>query len=94
MKMTKELRQAPIIIGRPFLATAKAITNWGKGEVIIKVREHTVKVDINKHIKYPSRASQELGAIDFSDDQDIDTSLEEVMTIDEEAKFEELPSDR
>ena len=30
MKITKELSQAPIIIGRPFLATAKAITDWGK----------------------------------------------------------------
>ena len=26
MKMTKELSQAPIILGRPFLATTKAIT--------------------------------------------------------------------
>ena len=30
MKMTKELNQAPIILGRPFLATAKAIIDWGK----------------------------------------------------------------
>ena len=42
MKMTKELSQAPIILGRLFLATAKAITDWGKGEVILKVGEHTV----------------------------------------------------
>ena len=34
MKITKELSQAQIILGRPFLATAKAITNWGKGEAI------------------------------------------------------------
>ena len=27
MKMTKELSQAPIILGRPFLATAKAVTD-------------------------------------------------------------------
>ena len=72
MKTTKELSQAPIILGRPFLATAKAITDWGKGEVILKVREHTVKVDINKLMKYLSRASEDLGAIDFADNQDID----------------------
>ena len=41
MKITKELSQAPIILGRPFLATAKAVTDWGKGEVILKVGEHT-----------------------------------------------------
>ena len=52
IKITKELSQALIILGRPFLATAKTITNWGKGEVIIKVREHTIKVDINKLMKY------------------------------------------
>ena len=93
MKMTKELSQAPIIIGRPFLATAKAVTNRGKGEVFLKVGEHTVKVDINKLMKYPSRASEDLGAIDFADDQDIDECVEEVMMIDEEARYEELSMD-
>ena len=93
MKITKELSQAPIILGRPFLATAKAITDWEKGEVILKVGEHTMKVDINKLMKYPSRASDDLGAIDFADDQDIDARVEEVMMIDEEARFEELPID-
>ena len=52
-----------------------------------------MKVDINKLIKYPSQASEELSAIDFSDNQDIDTYIEEVMIINEEAKFEELPLD-
>ena len=94
MKMTKELSQAPIILGRPFLATAKAVTNLGKGEVILKVGEHTVKVDINKLMKYPSRASKDLGAIDFADDQDIDAYVEEVMMIDKEARYEEIPMDK
>ena len=52
MKMTKELSQAPIILGRPLLATAKAVIDWGKGEIILKVGEHTVKVDSNKLMKY------------------------------------------
>ena len=71
----------------------KAVTDWGKGEVILKVGEHTVKEDINKLMKYPSQASEELGAINFSDDQDIDACIEEVMMIDEEANFDELPLD-
>ena len=54
------------------------------GEVILKVGEHTVKVDINKLMKYPSRASE---------NQDIDAFIEEVMMIDDEANFEELPMD-
>ena len=93
MKMTKELSQAPIILGRPFLATAKALTDLGKGEVFLNMGEHTVKVDINKLMKYPSRASEDLGAIDFADDQDIDACVEEVMMIDEEVRFKELPMD-
>ena len=52
-----------------------------------------MKVDINKLMKYPSLASEELGDIDFSDDQDIDAWIEEVMMIKKEAKFEELPLD-
>ena len=50
-----------------------------------------MKVDINKLIKYPSLASEELGAIDFFDDQDINSWIEEVTMIDEEARFEDLP---
>ena len=91
IKMTKELSQAPIRLGRPFLATAKVVTEWGKGEVILKVVEHTVKVDINKLMKYQSRAFEDLGTIDFANDQEIDACVEEVMMIDEEARFEELP---
>ena len=50
-----------------------------------------MKVDINKLMKYPSRASEDLDAIDFADDQDIDACIEEVMMIDEEARYDKLP---
>ena len=40
MKTTKDFTDAPIILGRPFLATAKANTDWGKGEVIFQVGEY------------------------------------------------------
>ena len=93
MKITKELSQAPIILRRPFLATAKAVTDWGKGGVILKVGEHTVKFNINKLMKYPSQAFEDVGAIDLFDDQDIETCIEEVMTVNEGADFEELPLD-
>ena len=93
MKMTKELSQASIILRWPFLGTAKVVANWEKGEVILKVGKHTVKVDINKLMKYRSWASKDLGAIDLCDDQDIDACIEEVMAINEESNFEELPLD-
>ena len=44
------------------------LCSYQKGEVILKVGEHTVKIDINKLMKCHSRASEELGAIHFSDD--------------------------
>ena len=52
-----------------------------------------MKVNINKLMKYPSQAFEDLGAIDLFDDQDIETCIEEVMTINEEADFKELPLD-
>ena len=51
------------------------------------------KVDIKKLMKYRSRASEDLGVIDFANDQDIDACVEEVMMIDEEARYEEPPMD-
>ena len=52
-----------------------------------------MKVHINKLMKYHSGASENLGVIDFDDDQDIDAYIEEVMMIDEKARFEDLPMD-
>ena len=42
---------------------------------------------------HPSRAFKDLEAINFTDDQDIDACVEEVMMIDKEARFKELPMD-
>ena len=74
MKMTKELSQAPIILGWPFLATTKSFTDSQKREVVLRLWEYEMKVVINKSMKYPSQASEELGAINLSDDQHIDES--------------------
>ena len=49
-----------------------------------------MKVDINKLMKYPSQAFKDLVAIDLCDDEDIEACIVEVITINEEAKFEEL----
>ena len=52
-----------------------------------------MKVNINKLMKYHSQAFKDLGAIDLFDDQDIETCIEEVMTINEDGEFKELPLD-
>ena len=41
----------------------------------------------------PLQASENLGTINFSEDQDIDACIKEVTMIHEEARFEELPRD-
>ena len=61
MKSMKDFIDPPIIPGRPFLATAKAITNWGKGEVIFQVGDNTMKVSINKLMRHPSHESDKVG---------------------------------
>ena len=48
MKSRKDFTNAPIILGKPFSATVKAIMNWDKGEVIFHVGDSTMKVTINK----------------------------------------------
>ena len=52
-----------------------------------------VKVNINKLMKYHAQAFKDLGAIDLFDNQDIDVCIEEVMKINEEAEFKEIPLD-
>ena len=37
MKSTKDFTDSPIILGRPFLATAKVITDWGKGKLYFRL---------------------------------------------------------
>ena len=53
-----------------------------------------MKVDINKLMKYPSQAFEDLDAINLCDDEDIEAFIEEVMAINEEANFEEVPLDK
>ena len=63
--MLSDFTDSPIILGRPFLATANAIMDWGKGEVIFQVGDSTMKVSINKLMQHPSHESDEVGAIDI-----------------------------
>ena len=93
MKSTKDFTDSPIILGRPFLATAKAITDWGKGEVIFQVGDNTIKVSINKLMRHPSHESDEVGAINIYEDSEILSCIEETMVAIEERSFEEVEDD-
>ena len=93
MKSTKDFTDSPIILGRPFLATAKAITDCGKGEVIFQVRDSTMKVSINKLMQHPSHESDEVGAINIYEDSEISSCIEETMVTIEDRSFEEPEDD-
>ena len=66
---------APIILGRPFLATAKAITGWAKGEVIFQVGDITMKVSIKKLMRHPSHEFDEAGTADIYEDPEITSCI-------------------
>ena len=93
MKSTKDLTDSPIILGRPFLATAKAIMDWGKGEVIFQVGDSMMKVSINKLMRHPSHETDEVGAVDIYEDPEISSCIEETMATIEDRSFEEPEDD-
>ena len=93
MKSTKDFTDAPIILGRPFLATTIAITDWGKGEVIFLVGHSTMKVSINKLMRHPSYESDEVGVIDIYEDPKITSCIEETMATIEDGSIEEPEDD-
>ena len=87
MKSTKDFTDSPIILGRPFLSTAKAITDWDKGEVIFQVEDSMMKVSINKLMRHPSHESDEVDAIDIYEDLEISSCIEETMAAIEDMSF-------
>ena len=93
MKSMKDFTNSLIILGRPFLATAKAITDWGKGEVIFQVGDSTMKVSINQLMRHPSHESDEVVAVDIYKDPEILSCIEETMAAIEEGSFEEPEDD-
>ena len=93
MKSTKDLTDSPIILGRPFLAIAKAITEWGKGEVIFQVGDSTMKMSTNKLMRHPSHESDEVGVVDIYEDPEISSCIEEMMSAIEDRSFEEPEDD-
>ena len=60
MKISGNLSHAPIILGRPFLATAKAITDWDKGTVELKVGSERIELPISRLMKNHEDASEDL----------------------------------
>ena len=78
----KHFSHAPIILGRPFLATSRAIQDCGKGVFKLKIGEEEVEIDVSKIMKFSVASCEEAFscAILENDDEDtLDFSYDELI---------------
>ncbi|KAL4309981.1 hypothetical protein GQ457_01G027320 [Hibiscus cannabinus] len=73
---------APIILGRPFLATGRMLIDCEKGELTIRVNDQKVTLNIFKSLKQPDDP-EECQAISAVEHVDLDRILVEASKIDE-----------
>ncbi|XP_021840951.1 uncharacterized protein [Spinacia oleracea] len=57
----------PIILGRPFLATAGAIIDVKQGKITLKVGKDSLFFDLNKAMSYPSSTNEKCFLVDSFD---------------------------
>ncbi|XP_075515330.1 uncharacterized protein LOC142549969 [Primulina tabacum] len=53
----EEDREIPLILGRPFLATGKALIDVQKGELVLRLNDESVVFNVFQSIKYPNDTS-------------------------------------
>ncbi|KAL2505755.1 Aspartic peptidase domain containing protein [Abeliophyllum distichum] len=53
----EEDKDVPLLLGRPFLATDKALIDVQKGQLILRLSEEHVTFDVFKAIKYPTESN-------------------------------------
>uniref|UniRef100_A0A1U7VQV2 Uncharacterized protein LOC104216411 n=1 Tax=Nicotiana sylvestris TaxID=4096 RepID=A0A1U7VQV2_NICSY len=84
----EENTEVPLILGRPFLATGRAIIDVHQGQLILRVDEERVIFDMQKMIKFPENESSsscfQIDLLDdlvdeFKDNQLITDSLERCL---------------
>ncbi|CAA6664145.1 unnamed protein product [Spirodela intermedia] len=92
MKRPENWSRAPIISGRPFLATAKAIIDWEKGIVVLRVGEEKVKLNISRLMKYPSVSHEEVSICDvFDKDDELGENYFEICGVEQKEELLEPP---
>ena len=52
----EEGKKIPIILGRPFLATGRAMIDVQKGELKLRVRDHEVRFSVFNAMRYPAES--------------------------------------
>ena len=64
----EEDQEVPLILGRPFLATGRALIDVQQGQLILRVNEDQVVFDMYKAMKYPSSYQSSCFNVDIIDD--------------------------
>ncbi|CAA6674734.1 unnamed protein product [Spirodela intermedia] len=70
MNVIENFSQSTIILGQPFLAIVKAITDWEKGTIELKVGEEKVELNMTKFFENSKGFHKELGTCELLDEND------------------------
>ncbi|XP_075499738.1 uncharacterized protein LOC142538265 [Primulina tabacum] len=73
----EEDREIPLILGRPFLATGKALIDVHKGELVLRLNDESVVFNVFQSIKYPNDTS-DCFRIDATDEL-VEYGLQELL---------------
>src|SRR5262249_42736309 len=100
MEMEEDF-EVPVILRRPFLATAKALIDMAKGRLILRIQDEEVIFDISKSMKYPPSSDDSCFRVDVIEeaisevcqDSMSNNQLEIGTVTDEEDKEDEQESE-
>ena len=86
VKIIGELCNAPIILGRPFLATARAIADFDKGRIELRMGNSKLEIPIPNLKRIPDYIYEDVDQIDQLMDNEIeyDQLIAEVLSIEVE----------
>ncbi|KAL5574287.1 hypothetical protein UlMin_023884 [Ulmus minor] len=77
--------EVPIILGRPFLATGRALIDVQKGELTMRVNDQKVTVNVLNDLKHPDEESEECSFV-----KTIDSLVQKQIRKEQESFKEEL----
>ena len=84
MELAQQLTQTPIILGRPFLATAKANIDCAKGTMDISIGDQKISLNIFQASQH-MRDNEDCFTIDA-----IDSLVEETCSLNQTEDFSEM----
>ena len=86
VKIIGELCNAPIILGRPFLATARAIADFDKGKIELEMGSSKLEIPIPNLKRIPEYIYEDANQIDqlMDNKTEYDQLIAEVLAIEEE----------